>query len=142
MDCSQHSPSRIIPQRGQVSENTSKPTRSEDWRVLHKHAARSYFADDSGHFHPEPATSAVDSLSFASRADVLAWEATADDIDRAAPGLAVKGPDIVPDREVGQVSVSLAGEQHAAGVGIKLNSATGAPSKEFAPQDAASCSCK
>jgi len=36
----------------------------------------------------------------------------------------------------------LSGEQDAAGVGINLNSADGAPSKQLPSQDAASCPCK
>lgn len=51
--CSQHSPSRIVPQRGQVAENASKSARSEHWGVLHEDEARSYFANDAGHLRPE-----------------------------------------------------------------------------------------
>ena len=52
MDCAQHSPARIIPQRGQVSENSSKPARSEDWGVFHEDEARSHLANDARHVRP------------------------------------------------------------------------------------------
>jgi hypothetical protein len=72
----------------------------------------------------------------------LAWKSAANDIDVSAPRLAVEGLHIVPDWEPRQESVPLSGKQNSAAVGIKLNSADGAPSKEFASQDASSCSCK
>jgi hypothetical protein len=71
-----------------------------------------------------------------------AGESAANDIDASPPRLAVEGLHIVPDWESRQESVALSGEQDSAAVGIKLNSADGAPSKEFASQDASSCSCK
>ena len=70
---SQHSPFRIIPHRGQVSENSSKPARSEHWGVFHEDESGSYFANDPGHVVPHSRPCAVDSGAFACCADVLAW---------------------------------------------------------------------
>jgi hypothetical protein len=50
--CSQHSPLRIKPQRGQVSKNSSKPPRSEHWGVFHEHESGSNFTNDPRHFSP------------------------------------------------------------------------------------------
>jgi hypothetical protein len=50
--CSQHTPARIKPQRGQVSENASKPASSERWGVFHEHVSRSYLANDASKFRP------------------------------------------------------------------------------------------
>jgi hypothetical protein len=60
---SQHSPFRIVPHLGQVSENTTKPPKSEGGRVFHKREGWSYFTDDSGHFHPQSASLTVKTCS-------------------------------------------------------------------------------
>jgi hypothetical protein len=142
VNCAKHSPSRIEPHRGQVSEYTSKPARSEHWRVLHNDVSRSYFANDPGHLHPESTALTVDSCATACAGDVLAWESTSDDIDAASPRMAVEGPHVIPDREPLEHAISLACEQYPARVGSKLNSADGAPSKDAPAQDASACSCK
>jgi hypothetical protein len=85
---------------------------------------------------------AVNSLAPSGWADVGAGKPSTDDIDAPGPWSAVEGSDVVPDGECWQHPVTLAGEQHAARVGINLDSADGAPSKEAPAQDAASCPCK
>jgi hypothetical protein len=75
-------------------------------------------------------------------ADVLAGESATDDIDVAAPRVSVEGLNIVPDWEGFKAPVALSGEEDASGVGINLNSADGAPSKELSTQDASSCPSK
>lgn len=50
--CSKHSPRCIIPHRGHVAQNSSKSSRSDNWRVLHKHEFWSNFANHAGHFSP------------------------------------------------------------------------------------------
>jgi hypothetical protein len=72
----------------------------------------------------------------------LAGKSSADDIDRPAPSLAVEGSHVVPDWESAKASVSLSRKQDSARIGINLDSADGAPSKQSASQDAASCPCK
>jgi len=72
----------------------------------------------------------------------LAWESAADDVDVTSPRSSVEGADIVPDWESWQASIGLSGKQDSPGVGIKLNSASDAPSKQSPAQDAASCPCK
>jgi hypothetical protein len=76
-----YSPSRIEPHRGQVSENSSEPERSEIWRILHEDEAWSYFANDPGHLQPDSAFFSVDALASSCRADVLTRESAGDDID-------------------------------------------------------------
>ena len=137
-----HSPDSIIPQSGQVSENDAKPPKSESCRVFHDDVARSNLANDSGHFTPESAMLAVESLTSSDHANVLAREAARDDIHQSTPRFAVEGSDIIPDREVRQASVVLAGEQHAAGVVVEFDGTDGFPSKEFASKYAAACACE
>jgi hypothetical protein len=139
---SENSPSRIKPQRGQVFENSVESPRSEHWRVFHERELGSYFTNDPGHFHPEPRALSVKPCALSGAADVLAWESTGHHAHGACPGPAVECAHVIPHWEARQQSVALAGQQHASGVGIKLNSADGAPSKQVPTQDAASCSCK
>ena len=54
-------PFRIIPERGQVTEDDSKSSSNECWTVLHEHESRSNLASDPRHVTPEPAALAVDS---------------------------------------------------------------------------------
>jgi hypothetical protein len=132
----------MIPEFGQVSENTSESARSEHCGVLHERTLGSYFANDASELGPEPRSLAGDPCSLAGARDVLAGEPATDDIDVASPGLAVEGPDVVPDGEAPEQPVPLPGEQHASAVGINLDSADGAPAEQEPSQDAASCPCK
>jgi hypothetical protein len=138
----EHSPSRIEPHRGQVSENSSKPKSSEVCRIFHEDVARSYFTNDPGHLHPESAPLTINACAESGRADVLAWESAADDIDFAVPWLSVERRDVVPDRESRENAVALPGEQYRTAIGVKFDSADGAPAKEEPSQDASSCPCK
>jgi hypothetical protein len=131
---SEHSPSRIIPHRGQVSENTSKPATSEHWAVLHKDVSRLHLANDAGHVRPHSASFAVDTCAFSGRADVLARKAARYDVNNASPWPSVKGLYVIPDRERRQASVILPGNQDARGVCIPLDSAHGAPSKQMSAE--------
>jgi hypothetical protein len=72
----------------------------------------------------------------------LAWESPADNIDIPAPLLAVEASHVIPDWERVKDSVALSRKQDASAVGINLNSADGAPSKQLSAQDASACSCK
>jgi len=108
--CSKHSPSRIEPQFGQVSENSSKPPRSEHWRVLHVDAPGSYFTNDPSHFHPEPASHSIEAVAVAGDADILAGKAARYDVNNSSPRSAVKGADVIPNRERRECSVVLSGQ--------------------------------
>ena len=74
-------PLRIIPDRGQVSENAVQPSTKQRCDVLHDYVAGSKFANKSGVFSPKAAACAVDAGPFAGRADVLAGESSADDVN-------------------------------------------------------------
>lgn len=70
-----HSPFRIEPHRGQVSENGSESARSEHWAVLHEDEAWLYFANDPSELAPKPGALAFNACAFSGGADVLAREA-------------------------------------------------------------------
>lgn len=73
-------PLRIVPERGQISENSAKPPTKQRCDVLHDDVAGSKFANKSGVLCPEAAARAINSSTPAGRADVLAWKPAADDI--------------------------------------------------------------
>jgi len=120
-----HSPRRIKPQRGQVSKDSSKSANNKVWRIFHEHETGSSFANHSHHLSPESAARPFDSFDFAGRGcrDVLAREATADDVCFASPRVAIEGLHIVPDWEARQDSVPLPLQEHGAAVWIEFDGA-------------------
>lgn len=127
---SQHIPSRIKPERGQVTEHDVESSSSEIWAVLHEHVGGSNLANDASELAPEPAALAGDPGAGARAGDVLAREPAADDVDKPAPGPAVEGSDVVPDGKRIEHSVALALREHTLAVGVELDGADGAPSKQ------------
>ena len=128
----QHHPFRIIPARGQVSKNTSKPASSEHWGVFHKDVLRSYLANNPVHFPPESRAGAINAGTFTCRADVLAREASRYHVNKAAPWSSVKGAYVIPNRERREKAVILSGEQYACGIGFELDGTDSSDSKQFA----------
>jgi hypothetical protein len=74
-------PVRIIPERGQVSENRVQPSRKQRSDVLHDEDLGSKFANEADDFGPEPRTLASKACTRSGQTDVLAGEPAADDID-------------------------------------------------------------
>jgi len=73
---SQHSPATVIPERGQITEDSPKSSSKEGWAVLHEDVAGSNLANDPRHVPPHSAAGSVDARSLAGDADVLAREAS------------------------------------------------------------------
>ncbi len=74
-------PESIIPERGQVSENASKPGTEDAWDVFQEDEAGSKLASESGNLRPEGAASAFNASSLASEREVLTGEAAADGVN-------------------------------------------------------------
>jgi hypothetical protein len=82
-------PLRVIPCFGQVSENSSDRASvpslpfpgEEGGDVLHDDVAGSKLANDPGKLGPKTRAGSVDSGTFPGAAEVLAWEAAADEVD-------------------------------------------------------------
>jgi hypothetical protein len=138
----QHSPFRIVPQRGQVAENSTKPPKSEHWGVFHKDLSRSYLANNPGHLPPQSASFAVDPSSLASGADVLAGKPARNHINNSPPRESVKGANVIPNREGREKAVILSGTQYACGVGVALDSADSAPAKQLPSKYSATSTCE
>jgi len=133
---SQHCPPAVIPERGQVTEDSPKSSSKEGWAVLHVDEAWSNLANDPRHVSPHSAAGSVDSCAFAGHADVLAREASRHHVNTAAPRSSVKGLNVIPDREGREKAVILSGSKYASCVGLPLNGADGSPSKKVAAEDA------
>jgi hypothetical protein len=74
-------PLRVIPERGQVSENALKAPSKQSCDVLHEHVARSKLANHTGVLAPKTRARPVDPGAPAGDADVLAREPSAQDVD-------------------------------------------------------------
>jgi hypothetical protein len=131
---SQHCPSAVIPESGQVTEDDSEPPSNESWAVLHEDEAGSNLANDARHFRPEAGTLTTDAGPFARNADVLAWEAARNHVNTSAPRVSVKGPNVIPNREGREKSVVLPGGKNACCVGFSLDGADRSPSEELAAE--------
>lgn len=88
---SQHRPSTVVPDRGQVAKDSSEPASNEGWAVLHEREGRSNLANDARHVGPEAGALAADSGALAGQADVLAGEAARNHVNSASPWAAVEG---------------------------------------------------
>ena len=93
-------PLRVIPARGQVSENASKHGSSvrakHTWNVLQQHDAGSHLANDPPEVEPKIALVGP-SGALAGEAVRLARDAAKDEIHESAPWSPVEGLDVVPD---------------------------------------------
>jgi len=75
----------IVPDLGQVSENSAKPSalvsRKQRWDVLHDRVARCHLANNSGEVGPESRAFGVDSGLSPSDGEVLAGESSANNVN-------------------------------------------------------------
>ena len=111
-------------------------------RVFHEHLSGPNLANDPDHLFPQSAPGPGYTCAFSCTADVLTRKPPSDDIHASTPRSPVECAHVVPDRECGQATIVLSGEEHAAGVFIPLDGADGSPSEEFAPEYAASSACE
>jgi hypothetical protein len=126
---SQHCPLAVIPERGQVTEDNSESSSKQSWAVFHEDESGSNFANDARHVGPHPAALSGDACSLAGNADVLARESSRHHINTSSPRLAVKGANVIPNREGREKAVILSGGKYASCVGLPLNCTDGSPSE-------------
>jgi len=132
---SQHCPSAVIPERGQVTEDSSESPSKEGWAVLHEDEPGSNVAHDARHVCPHAGSLTVDAGALSGHADVLAREAARNHVNNAAPWSSVKGANVIPNREGREKAVILSGGKYACGVGFPFNGANGAPSEQVAAEN-------
>lgn len=85
----------------------------------------------------------MDAFAFGVRAgDVLAREASRDDVHHSTPRAPVEGSHVVPDWEGWQASVVLAGHEDSASVVVDLDGADAPPPEQLAAEYAASTACE
>lgn len=97
-------PFRIIPDLGQVSENSSESPSKESRDVFHDDVSGSKFANESCVLGPKTRAGTFKSCPLPCQANVLAWKAAHKDIDRLdlAGG---EGGDVRVNRDSWPVSV-------------------------------------
>jgi hypothetical protein len=139
---SKHSPFRIEPHLGQVSENSSESPRSEHWGVLHFDEAGFHFANDARHVEPQSAALSIDAGASAGATDVLAGKAARYDINTVAPRSSVKSRNVRPNWERLEASIVLPLCQNLCCVGITFNRDDGAPSKEAPAEHSSTSACE
>ena len=111
-------PFRIIPERGQGSENRIQPSRKQRADVLQDNEGWSQFANKTGDLVKQAAAFASESRATSGKADVLAREAAADDIDGNSIGsksLGCEGANVVINGNLRPVF-----RQHTAGERLDL----------------------
>ncbi len=74
-------PFRVIPERGQVPENSIEPPNKQAWRVLHKDESGSKFANDAGEFKPEPRAITVKTSPLSGERNILTRKSARDQIN-------------------------------------------------------------
>jgi hypothetical protein len=120
---SQHSPSRIKPERGKVSKHPVKSSINESWAVFNVCEAGSYFANDAGHVVPHSAAFSVKTCTPPRDANVLARETPCNHVNIASEWSSVKGLHVIPNRERREGSIVLSCHKDGLGVGLPLDCA-------------------
>jgi hypothetical protein len=149
----QHTPFRIVPQRGQVAKNSSESPRSEYWGVFHEDETGSNLANDPGKLAPKSGPSSGDSCALSCCADVLAGESPTDDeFPRYIPcsgkeastvGVIVpEGSNIVPNGKNRKKPVKLSLQKNSSGIVFDFDGTDGSVSEQAVCKDSASCTCK
>lgn len=95
-------PDSIIPERGQVSENSSHPETKQAWDVLHDESDGSNVANDARVFRPETRSLTFKASALTSVANVLAGEAAADEV-HGSEGCRTDFSDIMEPLRMGPV---------------------------------------
>ncbi len=99
----EHTPFRIEPERGQVSEYLSAIPSKQVWDVLQKDEPGSYVANDACDIGPSVPIVVGPEL-FSGRAERLTREARSDAIHDSTPSFAVERSKVAPDRSLSQRS--------------------------------------
>jgi hypothetical protein len=71
---------------------------------------------------------------FSGSADILTGKSARYDVNKAAPRAAVKGANVIPNRERRENAVILSGGKYACGVGFALDGADGAPAEQVSTE--------
>jgi hypothetical protein len=139
---SQHCPSAVIPERGQVTEDNSKSSSNECWTVFHEDVFGSNLANDPRHVPPHSAALSGDACAFPGDADVLARKAARYDINNSRPWSSVKGLNVIPNRERREKAVILSGGKYASCVRFPFDCADGSPSEQLSGQNSTASACE
>jgi hypothetical protein len=91
---------------------------------------------------PHPAALAGNACAFPGNADVLAGKAARYDINNSSPRSAVKGLNVIPNRERREKAVILSGGKYASCVRFPFDGADGSPSEQLSGKNATTSACE
>jgi hypothetical protein len=118
----------VIPDSGQVSENSSHSPLKQSCDVFHDDVSRSSVANKARVFHPQSAAASIQPFAGPCCADVLTREAAADNVNPVNVGCGELA-DILEDGNVGPVL-----SQDCSAVGIDFAERDGAHSCSLKPE--------
>jgi len=139
---SQHCPSAVIPERGQITKDNSESPSKQSWAVFHEDETGSNFANDPRHVTPHSATGSGDAGAFPGDANVLTGKPASHHVNNSAPRISVKGSHVIPNRERREGSVVLSCHKHGLSVGFPFNGGNASVSEHLTPKDAATSACE
>jgi len=129
MPSSQHTPSNVIPQAVKALDDGAEATGTQERTVFREDKRRPNRLNAAQILKPQTATASGKSCTFTRCADVLAGEASCDDVDVVGEGSGIESGDVVPDGEGVEVPVALSLEQDVSGVGREFNCGDGSEAK-------------
>jgi hypothetical protein len=115
---------RRVAQSPKLSQDGLKPEGDVPGDVFEEHPFGTAFADDAGNLGPEVA-GIVGAAALPGRAERLAGVACQDGVESAAEGSGVEGPQVGPDRGMGEVACALGGDEDASGVLLPFDEGAG-----------------
>jgi hypothetical protein len=93
-------PFRVIPARGQITDDSIQSEAKQSATVLHDDVSGSNLANDPVVFGPQPASLAVDPGPLPGVADVLAREPAADEVGTLGEHVGAQGADVIVPPDV------------------------------------------
>jgi hypothetical protein len=105
------SPPTVIPEAGKFPDNPFQTTSPDRGHVFEKYERGLDFLGQPHDFKEKPRALAVQTAASSCKRDVLAGEATVDDVDPSAPSAAAECLDVIPDGCPGQLSIGHAREK-------------------------------
>ncbi len=117
----EHLPFRIVPERGQTTEDGAEPSRGKQaWDVFQEDVAGSHVANDPLDLRPEPAL-VIDTAASAGDGMGLAGKAGREEIDAATKEVAREGSQLIPDSRLIQGAVLHTRDQDRGGKGFPFH---------------------
>lgn len=116
----EHTPLRMEPARGKVSQDGSEPQGKVPWDILKDHESGSALVNDPVDVRPE-VPGVVDARALPCNGEWLAGVSPSDDIHSATPCSSVEGAEVRPDRAAIQGRFFHPAHEDGCSVGVPLD---------------------